>query len=100
MGFRPPAGATLPPSRSRRIRKATSRELDGNRGMLRKEAVRGIMGRQQIHIHSHTTIGPGQIHAGQEIRMNLSQKTDHLIPAEDAAGFSRMKDFLMDTGPE
>ena len=61
---------------------------------------RGEMGRQEIDIHLAYHDWSRQIQANPEIRMNLSQKTDHLIPAEDATGFSRMKDLFMDIGPE
>ena len=62
--------------------------------MLRKDAFAEKWAARRSRSSSHTTIGPGQIHADQEIRMNLSQKTDLLLPAEHTAGFSRMEEWL------
>ncbi len=58
------------------------------------------MGRQEIQVHLSQDDLSLQGQPGLEIGMDLPEKPDHLVPAEDSARFSRMQDGLVDTGPE
>src|SRR4030042_3869965 len=69
-------------------------------GRVAEQRLTGIIVRQKVHIQLAYHDHPSQIQAGQDIRMNLAQKTDLSVPAENAAGFPRMQKRLPDVGPK